>query len=38
MKEKAERHYPEDEFSKQTEQLEKFMNKIAKQYELKEEE
>ena len=36
--EKAERHYPEDEYSKQTEQLEKFMNKIAKQYELKEEE
>lgn len=36
--EKAERHYPEDEFSKQIEQLEKFMNKIAKQYELKEEE
>ena len=36
--EKAERHYPEDEYSKQTEQLEKFVNKIAKQYELKEEE
>lgn len=36
--EKAERHYPEDEFSKQIEQLEKCMNKIAKEFGFKTEE
>lgn len=36
--EKAERHYPEDEFSKQIEQLEKSMDKIAKEFGLKTEE
>lgn len=36
--EKAERHYPEDEFSKQIEQLEKAMNKIAKEFGFKTEE
>lgn len=36
--EKAERHYPEDEFSKQIEQLSKSMNKIAKEFGLKMEE
>ena len=30
MKEKAERHYPEDGFSKQIEQLRKSMDMIAK--------
>lgn len=30
--EKAERHYPEDEFSKQIEQLEKSMNKLAMEF------
>lgn len=36
--EKAERHYPEDEFSKQIEQLEKCMNKIAMEFGFKPEE
>lgn len=36
--EKAERHYPEDEFNKQIEQLEKSMDKIAKEFGLKTEE
>lgn len=36
--EKAERHYPEDEFSKQIEQLSKSMNKIAKEFGFKTEE
>lgn len=36
--EKAERHYPEDEYSKQIEQLEKSMDKIAKEFGLKTEE
>lgn len=36
--EKAERHYPEDEFSKQIEQLSKSMNKIVKEFGFKTEE
>lgn len=36
--EKAERHYPEDEFSKQIEQLEKSTDKIAKAFGIKTEE
>lgn len=36
--EKAERHYPEDEFSKQIEQLSKSINKIAKEFGFKMEE
>ena len=35
---KAEWHYPEDEYSKQNEQLEKSMNKIAKEFGFKTEE